>query len=235
MSGVDDGLRAIEEHLKEEFASDPSSGEWSDDEPDERDGVLAGVVCDLVEDLFCVACGKSFRSANALESHERSKKHKENVSLLRQQLVDENIDGQAASYGDVPNSSYLETGDVRSRKPKKKKRRTKDPGEVSKESEEVTASLDGLLIDTNDTIDSHHNDKTVPCPDVPKDSTLSARCDRVASKSDEHICNTCGTVFSTRNKLFQHLKDTNHVLRVEGPLAAGQSGKKKKKSGRKLK
>ncbi|XP_048021079.1 LOW QUALITY PROTEIN: dnaJ homolog subfamily C member 21 [Megalobrama amblycephala] len=41
------------------------------------------------DDLYCPACDKSFKSDKAMKNHEKSKKHREMVALLRQQLEEE--------------------------------------------------------------------------------------------------------------------------------------------------
>ncbi|KZO96736.1 DnaJ-domain-containing protein [Calocera viscosa TUFC12733] len=51
----------------------------------------------------CVACGKTFRSERAWESHERSKKHIENVERLREELLAEQEElGFDVGGGDTP-------------------------------------------------------------------------------------------------------------------------------------
>lgn len=44
------------------------------------------------EEWECVACGKSFRSEAAWDSHERSKKHMKEVEILKRQMEEENED-----------------------------------------------------------------------------------------------------------------------------------------------
>ena len=44
---------------------------------------------DFDDDLFCVACDKSFKSAKSYENHERSRKHKENVEILKNLMKEE--------------------------------------------------------------------------------------------------------------------------------------------------
>lgn len=41
------------------------------------------------EELYCVACGKKFKSEKQWKNHEQSKKHKEKVAELRESFVDE--------------------------------------------------------------------------------------------------------------------------------------------------
>ncbi|CAG9834859.1 unnamed protein product [Diabrotica balteata] len=52
-----------------------------------------GDVCDSDEedelDLYCVACSKLFKTPKAFENHESSKKHKENVEILKETMLEE--------------------------------------------------------------------------------------------------------------------------------------------------
>ncbi|GCC40205.1 hypothetical protein chiPu_0023967, partial [Chiloscyllium punctatum] len=41
---------------------------------------------DYCDDLYCPACEKIFQNTKALKNHKKSKKHREMVTLLRQQL-----------------------------------------------------------------------------------------------------------------------------------------------------
>jgi DnaJ family protein A protein 5 len=43
------------------------------------------------EDFFCVACDKSFKSDRAFMNHENSKKHKENIDLLKKTMKEEDL------------------------------------------------------------------------------------------------------------------------------------------------
>ena len=52
----------------------PTSSPFTDDEDD---------------GLYCVACDKLFRSDKAFANHEKSKKHKENVEILKELMKEE--------------------------------------------------------------------------------------------------------------------------------------------------
>merc|ERR1712042_298467 len=58
--------------------------------------------CEAADDddgFFCVACDKFFRSDKAFANHEKSKKHKENVQLLKELMLEEEegLDGPDGS------------------------------------------------------------------------------------------------------------------------------------------
>src|SRR5882757_11211524 len=60
----------------------------------------------------CVACGKTFKSEAAWDSHERSKKHLKAVEMLKQEMeqdaeeleLEEDIDGDVAELEEPPRS-----------------------------------------------------------------------------------------------------------------------------------
>lgn len=75
-SNMEKELEAIEANLAEEFGeSEESSREELESDKEEVDAV--------VDSLYCVACNKIFKTAKAFENHENSKKHKENVEVLK--------------------------------------------------------------------------------------------------------------------------------------------------------
>ncbi|XP_012561393.2 dnaJ homolog subfamily C member 21 [Hydra vulgaris] len=43
---------------------------------------------DEIEAFYCIACEKTFKSEKALSNHEKSKKHKENVQLIKNEMAD---------------------------------------------------------------------------------------------------------------------------------------------------
>lgn len=55
---------------------------------------------DFDEDLYCIACDKSFKKEKALRNHENSKKHKENIELLKKHLQDEDEEMRSDKHSD---------------------------------------------------------------------------------------------------------------------------------------
>uniref|UniRef100_A0A8C2XIK4 DnaJ homolog subfamily C member 21 n=1 Tax=Cyclopterus lumpus TaxID=8103 RepID=A0A8C2XIK4_CYCLU len=88
MSELEKELQQIEAQYGEEF------GDVSESEEDELDMDMPGnnsldgdkLTIDYYDDLFCPACDKSFKSDKAMKNHGKSKKHRELVALLRQQM-----------------------------------------------------------------------------------------------------------------------------------------------------
>lgn len=91
MSELEKELQQMEAQYGQEFgdASESEEEENSDvgdlEQPDEDEVTID----EYYDDLYCPACDKSFKSDKAMKNHEKSKKHREMVALLRQQLEEE--------------------------------------------------------------------------------------------------------------------------------------------------
>ncbi|XP_047365186.1 dnaJ homolog subfamily C member 21 isoform X1 [Vespa velutina] len=81
-SNVEAELKNIEANLAAEFGEELSSDKDSENENNTDDNTL-----------YCVACNKIFKTHKAFANHENSKKHKENIGIMRQSMIqdDQNI------------------------------------------------------------------------------------------------------------------------------------------------
>ena len=81
-SNIEKELEVIEANLAAEFGdTDVSScGESGSDKEE---------IFETPLDLYCVACNKVFKTVKAFSNHENSKKHKENVEILKASVLDE--------------------------------------------------------------------------------------------------------------------------------------------------
>uniref|UniRef100_UPI0037E72FBA dnaJ homolog subfamily C member 21 isoform X2 n=1 Tax=Semicossyphus pulcher TaxID=241346 RepID=UPI0037E72FBA len=99
MSELEKELQQMEAQYGEEFGdASESEDEEMDTETREKNSEEGGdaeqpdgdeLTIDYYDDLYCPACDKSFKSDKAMKNHEKSKKHREMVALLRQQLEEE--------------------------------------------------------------------------------------------------------------------------------------------------
>ncbi|EDO45195.1 predicted protein, partial [Nematostella vectensis] len=87
LADLERDLDEMDNHLDSEFGRvDDVTGSQSDEED--------------VEQFYCVACDKSFKSTKALANHEKSRKHKENVALIKEELAKMDL-GDEDTTGDV--------------------------------------------------------------------------------------------------------------------------------------
>ncbi|CAD6227433.1 GSCOCG00001115001-RA-CDS [Cotesia congregata] len=76
-SNIEDELKTIEANLAAEFG-DELSGDSEDDNEESESDIL-----------YCVACNKHFKTPKAFVNHENSKKHKENVAVMKNVMMDD--------------------------------------------------------------------------------------------------------------------------------------------------
>ncbi|KAI4340142.1 hypothetical protein MLD38_025008 [Melastoma candidum] len=85
------------EREKAERARKYEEAEWTrveddvEEWEDEEDGEEREEEEEEEGELYCVACGKKFKSKKQWENHEKSKKHKEKVDALRKSFVDDDF------------------------------------------------------------------------------------------------------------------------------------------------
>lgn len=125
MSQVEDILLDIEANIASEFGEE--NGQNSDkNDSDDDDGDAINL------DLYCIACDKEFKSPKAFENHEQSKKHKENVTILKQTMQEEEntfTESQIADNNDDDDIGSLSEPEVvpqpNKRKQKKQKKKNR--------------------------------------------------------------------------------------------------------------
>ncbi|KAF4098804.1 dnaJ homolog subfamily C member 21 [Onychostoma macrolepis] len=143
MSELEKELQQMEAQYGQEFG-DASESEEDEEEVEnwkERANVDRGDVVqadgaaemdDYYDDLYCPACDKSFKSDKAMKNHEKSKKHREMVALLRQQLEEEDksLSPNSAEREEEEDDDDDELDDTQrqklSKRQKKKKRQQKN-------------------------------------------------------------------------------------------------------------
>jgi len=90
MSGLEDQLRQLE-------------GQYTDSEDDEEEEVMGEEEneedLEDLDELYCVACDKLCKSLAAKENHETSKKHKENMAKLIEEMKEEDEEAVSEEEG----------------------------------------------------------------------------------------------------------------------------------------
>ncbi|KAL7036634.1 hypothetical protein ACKWTF_008887 [Chironomus riparius] len=128
--------------LEEEYLNQFSDSEYSDDENEQDLDDVEGIENDIDEcqlnsdefeeefdeELYCIACNKSFKNEGAKSNHDASKKHKQNVEKLKKEMNSEEESYQKAVNGskdsevsDDEAEEAATTSKSKSKKSKKKK------------------------------------------------------------------------------------------------------------------
>lgn len=341
MSGLEKDLADMDTHLDSEFGKD---NDVTGDQSGEEEEVV-------VEQYYCVACDKPFKSDKALINHEKSRKHKEKVALLKieleaqlhemegvnqdddsqcKEVVDTeqaflserresmeqiNMDPKDSNAGKDNDKDFVSVGELeltdsldlielkikttnkfkvkeKQGKPRKlsgireadeiRVEEGKDETGSSSENEEperkfslqrqksfddsydnvsekgnfANQDIDAVVNTSSNTNSDCQNNDTEK-ENSPKDHEKSNQVDDEAPAVDsasstdhtnakskqtihakktstqDYTCNVCKESFSTRNKLFQHIKDEGHALRVENTSDQEQTKHGRKKKGKK--
>lgn len=143
MAAYEEELRALEEKFAEEWGL--SEYEDSDTEYDENAEAVNGEDNPdahveeeeeeedyPVDDRYCVACNKEFKTANAMESHCRSKKHRENLAKMKATMLaeDELLNGKQEDIQADQNSIDNEDISTPPKSSKKKKNKKNNPTDI---------------------------------------------------------------------------------------------------------
>ncbi|XP_055541276.1 dnaJ homolog subfamily C member 21 [Wyeomyia smithii] len=220
-----------------------------------------------VDDLYCVACDKMFNNRKSFENHESSKKHKQNIQLLREQMRKE--DDDLASKIQPEEKSDPEVSEAESLEVESKRKKGKNKKKVLKKVQNSEDSSEELAHDIplpgaskeldsgddwSDLKKSNKKGKSKPKDNAQNKSKLSKTvAEEVAeqqpkaqqiesddntpngdSRPTEHKCVTCNDKFGSKNKLFNHLKQTGHSVYID-KLKAQKADADKSKGSKKRK
>ncbi|KAM9450642.1 dnaJ homolog subfamily C member 21 isoform 2-T2 [Clarias gariepinus] len=271
MAGLEQELQQMELQYGREFGD--AEEELEEDRAETADAVDGSdEMDDFYDDLYCPACDKSFKTDKAMKNHEKSKKHREMVALLRQQLQAEEESlslnsAQREDGGEEEDEEQEEEDEEKdeaprqklSKKQKKKKRQQKNVNNVPEEPAVETAppdSTNDIIAPDNQSGDNEDDplgseeaeeDVKKPGPEpnkssgktkgkkTGKDSKKSNNAHGGADTSQEEVnlrCVICHFEFSTRNKLFDHLKTTGHATALPSSTAMSTKSKKEKRKNR---
>ena len=123
-----------------------------------------------LDDLFCVACDKMFRTVGAKENHETSRKHKDNMDKLIKEMQEEESEFKCNS----PNGdSEDETKILEAKKTKKKKKGKKKNKTILQESDVENSDVDNVpTLGEDSKINSNVDVEDI----IPSDEESQASC-----------------------------------------------------------
>lgn len=151
-SGLEDHYKLLEAAYDHQFGGSEQQDTGDGDEKDVEEVEEE----EEIDDLFCVACNKAFKSDKAFINHEKSKKHKEMVAIIKAHMEEEEaamsgVTGQtrgSCDPGEVGDEGeeedYSQANQKLSKKQKKKRRQQKNV--IADEVEDVTESLENTSI-----------------------------------------------------------------------------------------
>ncbi|XP_076844990.1 dnaJ homolog subfamily C member 21 isoform X2 [Brachyhypopomus gauderio] len=215
-------------------------------------------VGDFYDDLYCPACDKSFKSDKAMMNHEKSRKHREMVTLLRQQLEEEEEsltqrEGEEDEAVEEEEDQEDAPRQKLSKKQKKKKRQQRDVTKLPEELKTESPATDPTEHDVQPEQTGNSEDTPTPPEDPTHEMTKQASepnrssgktkgkkggkdskknnkphgGGEVSQEEGNLRCVTCQFEFTSRNKLFDHLKVTGHATALTSSDPTSKRDKRK--------
>jgi len=168
---------------------------------------------DDMEEWECVACGKSFRSEAAWDSHERSKKHMKEVERLKKEMgLEDDELGLAGDTHDLhlnePTASHPSSAAESAEVIDRSVHDIPQPVPLTKSEKKMRDLFDETATQIPTSEPSTQST-------VSKESKRDKRKDREAKKNEgeiSHRCNVCSQLFDSKTKLFGHIRQTGHAL-----------------------
>ncbi|CAF0968438.1 unnamed protein product [Brachionus calyciflorus] len=261
MKNLDYDWSAIDQHLEElELEEKKKSKKKEQVKGDENDSNMGeeneeaieeneqqDLESDYDDSLYCVACDKSFQSSKSFANHEKSKKHKENIELLKKHMqtedaklfedknqVVQSIEEEEQEEEEEKEVTSSNTRTKLSKKQKKKRRQNRS--ELYKDPDDSDEIQDQETMISTQT--ESEQIEIISQIKQPKKGKLSVKLNQVKSEEKdvdgekEKICSVCSLEFETRNKLFDHIKKEEHyALKTENetrPLSHNEIKKNKR-------
>ncbi|KAK5648441.1 hypothetical protein RI129_003333 [Pyrocoelia pectoralis] len=226
-------LKGIEKELAETFGEDVSDNESNES------------LSELDDNLFCVACNKLFKSTKGYANHEVSKKHKQNVKMLKKTMTAEDEIGEDSENDLEIHEESIKVEKKKARKSKNVFQTAHDSGseiddmfiinkveiedennhfsEISTKKQKrkskstvVKMEVNGKGVPaTNEDIKLEHTNEDTHIEKKGKARGKLRNKEQVACQSEkdrDNVCVTCKSQFPSKNKLFNHLKNTNHSV-----------------------
>ena len=190
---------------------------------------------DAREENYCPACEKNFHSHKTFLNHQKSTRHKENVSLLRSLLEDQDqIDG--LEQLEVTEVDTQKSSSKKSKKKRKKNRCTLIESLPSDQSDsEKEAPLFGEDSDDEFVMTSSGPNQPLASEEcvkgwgyfddkphlIKKSKKVKKKVQPVqpivknkvaVSKTNPLVCRICKQEYATRNQLFLHIVETGHAI-----------------------
>ncbi|KMY96488.1 dnaJ homolog subfamily C member 21 [Drosophila simulans] len=279
--GYEEQLKQLEQQYdseSEDYTGEDENDEDGEDFDHEGGQEAEEYEVEYVDDLYCVACNKTFKNAKARANHEESKKHNENVDRLCQEMEEEEdafhnaphedslmgvqesleelqVSEDQISFDGVP--SEEESSLAKRSKKNKKARKSAVKQAQAEGSDEPDEPIEQKAIKSESEDEDWSKGKKASKKSKSKKTTTkkvklleqtvsepNTQEATVAPKSGDedldptkpqHTCVTCRLVFDSKNKLFAHLKKTNHGVYipkakpdVEGKPPGKAKGKRNK-------
>jgi len=210
-SNVEEELKVIEESLIAEYGS---SDEFDSDD-------------EMANCLYCVACNKVFKTEKAFQNHEKSKKHKENIDLIKVEmlndeklLIDEEPDNNNSSSDDNSQNHSDEESAVDEAEYDSSNSNEESCNSLSSETEAKEFNKNKMKninllnvqndIDTDDVLEADLSSEEETANIKRKPSKKKKKHSQTFDEVNVLYCLTCDQSFKTEKALHNHQTSKKH-------------------------
>ncbi|KAH8891686.1 DnaJ-domain-containing protein [Thozetella sp. PMI_491] len=189
-----------------------------------------------VEHIECVVCNKIFKSEKQFEAHEKSKKHVKAVQQLRRQMKKEHADFDLQLDTDthVPPGAptVLSEPEPQSGRESTEESDDEDYAPRSQVEDRLTSNttaeldvskFDETLFDAIGSLSVEQGQAGSKKVGKAKQKREKKAARQAAEQQDLYTCIVCKETFTSRSKLFSHIKELDHA----GPVLQASKGGKK--------
>lgn len=225
----------MQDHVVPEWARTGANG---DSGQEEGEGLWSGSEESEVEHFECVVCNKTFKSNKQYEAHERSKKHVKAVKQLRKEML---IEDDELNLADESRPEQGEEEEVPTYvdEPTVAADQEDIPINPTSPSPSPSPSPSASEAEDEDYVDREHiakdtqldnppdNEVTTEAPKLGKAKQKKAK--KLAAQEasgNQNKCARCQETFTSRTRLFSHLRESGHAQAV--PVAQSKQKKKAK-------
>ncbi|KAL5597062.1 hypothetical protein BROUX41_006271 [Berkeleyomyces rouxiae] len=229
--------------------------EWAQSQPAEQDSIFTGdEEEEIVEEIECVVCDKTFKSEKQFEAHERSKKHLKIVQQLRrdlkreERLFEKATAAQKASdpapnpepesipppaldsdvdgnISEADEAPVVETEDCEPA-PGLSAEQPDNLKSAPSDGSESGSPPDISPLAIADDDDANEELETKKIGKAKAKRLKKAARDNTENQQNQTSCKVCNEEFDSRTKLFAHIKKAGHATAT--PVTTKPKGKKKK-------
>jgi len=241
MTEMEDQLRQLEGAYTDSESEDEDEPELATDEEEELGEEL--------DDLYCVACDKMFKTVGSKENHETSRKHKDNLDKLIEEMKEEEVNSDnddrlegsnvdVASLKDTlseNDSLEDEISQVKIALPTEPQSKAKSKKQKKKQKKKVLDIVDGSCSEPeeNEVPEDDVSEEKIALPTVPQSKSKSKKQKKKQKKKVLGIVGDSGSEHEA-NDLPEDEVSVERIPLSSEPLSKSKSKKQKKKQKKKL-
>nr|CDS21397.1 dnaJ subfamily C 1 [Echinococcus granulosus] len=204
--------------------TDSSNGDTNEEEEDDDN------------EMYCIACDKSFASLAAKRNHEASKKHKKQVELLREVLLEEERLAAVEAGSEIEEQIDKEFSESEAgirpvdavKLTKRAKRSLIRQQRANEKAEKEVVLPEAPKNEGNDKNEVVKEATETDLPNKPNRKDKTKAPPPPLPNNPPNVCLICMEEFPSRNKLFNHIEMMGHAAIRAAPQTVSRRSKRKR-------